>query len=179
MRICNAKNIWNVCCGLKILIFKTFGLQIRIDGKFHLSFSYKFLTFLCVCVVISKISCKFAAMIRKKVISFLLVVIFISYYASTILFSHTHIISGATIIHSHIHANSHHNTKSGEHTTCHITLIAQISHFESVVFSFLLLPSPLQFQLNQHNFVETTHWITSIYFQNLSLRAPPVDYIVT
>jgi len=110
----------------------------------------------------------------KKIISFLFVALFMSFYASTTFFSHTHIISGATITHSHAHANSHHDTKTGGHTEHCITLIAQVSHFEYIDFLCCSVPTPLQFPLHKNTFVETTHWVASIHFQNLSLRAPPM-----
>jgi len=110
----------------------------------------------------------------KKIVSFLCVVIFISYYASVTLFSHTHIISGATIAHSHLHHDSHHDTKSGGHTAQSITLIAQISHFEYTDFSCNYVPVPAQFQIHEDKIVEINFHITSIHLENLSLRAPPI-----
>jgi hypothetical protein len=110
----------------------------------------------------------------KKIVSLFFVALFISYHAGTTLFSHTHTISGATITHSHLHTDSHHDTKSGGHTQQSITLIAQISHFEYIDFScFSIFQSP-QLSLCENEFVETTHWITAIHLQNLSLRAPPI-----
>ena len=110
----------------------------------------------------------------KKIISLFFVALFMSFYASTTFFSHIHIINGATITHSHLHTGAHHDTKSGGHAECSITLIAQISHFETIEFSCFQLPTPLPFQLNRNTFLETTHWVASIYFQNLTLRAPPI-----
>jgi hypothetical protein len=110
----------------------------------------------------------------KKTVSFLLVALFISYHAGITLFSHTHTISGATIVHSHIHANSHHNTNSGGHTEHCITFIAKISQFQYIDFLCGYVPTPLQFPLHKGKFVETTHYVASTYLENLSLRAPPV-----
>jgi len=110
----------------------------------------------------------------KKIISLFFVALFVSYYASITLFSHSHIISGTTIVHSHIHTNSHHNTKAGGHIIHSITLIAQFSHFECIDFSCYYIPDLLQLPIGKNTFFETTHWVTSIYFENLSLRAPPI-----
>jgi len=110
----------------------------------------------------------------KKFTSLFFVVIFINFYASTTLFSHSHMISDTAIAHSHLHAESHHDTKSGEHSIQGITFIAQISQLQSIDISHKGVPSPLQYALHKYYFVETTHWISSIYFQNLSLRAPPI-----
>ena len=113
----------------------------------------------------------------KKILSLFLLALYVSYYASTILFSHTHTISGATIVHSHIHADSHHNSKSGGHTKYEITLIAQISHFEYINFSCDYIPVPTQFQIHDNKIVEVNVYIASIHLQNLSLRAPPVQWV--
>lgn len=90
------------------------------------------------------------------------------------LFSHTHIIHGATITHSHIHTNGHHDTKSGGHSEQSITLIAQISQFEYVTYKYYILPDPLQFLLFANERLETNQSISSVHLQHPSLRAPPV-----
>ena len=110
----------------------------------------------------------------KKIIVFsFCIALYMSYYAGLTLFSHSHIINGATIIHSHIHADSHHNTNSGGHTKQSTTLIAQISQFEYVDFSCDCIINPPQLSLHEDKFVETTHWEASIHLENPSLRAPP------
>ena len=110
----------------------------------------------------------------KKIASFFLVVLFVSYYASANFFTHSHEFSWGAVTHSHIHTDSHHDTKSGGHTKHEITLIAQMSSCEYVDFLCDHVAKPTQLQLNDNKFVETAHWVESIYFQNLSLRAPPV-----
>jgi hypothetical protein len=110
----------------------------------------------------------------KKILSLFLAVLFMSYYASTVFFSHIHIISGATITHSHFHDNSHHDTKSGGHTENCITLIAQISHFEYIDFSCNFTLAPQQFQWHKNKVIEIPCKTVSIHLQNLSLRAPPI-----
>jgi len=110
----------------------------------------------------------------KKIAASFFVVLFVSYYGSAVLFSHTHIINGVTIVHSHIHTDSHHNTKSGGHTAQSITLIAQISHFDYIDFSCKFVLDAPQHILNKIKFIETSHWVVSIHLQNLSLRAPPI-----
>ena len=115
-----------------------------------------------------------AKSLYRTFIGTLLTVLFVTYYVSLTIFSHSHVISEATIVHSHIHTNSHHDTKSGGHTEHSITLIAQTSHTEYIGFSYIHVPTPLQLQLNLNKLVETTQWVASIYFQNLTLRAPPI-----
>ena len=123
------------------------------------------------------ISCKFVVQFRmdkiKKILPFIFVALFISYHASITLFSHTHTISGATIMHSHAHTDSHHDSNSGGHTQSEITLIAQISNFNYIDFSFNCVIKPIQLPLYGNKFIEITHRIISIHLLTLSLRAPP------
>jgi len=102
----------------------------------------------------------------KKIASFLFVVLFASYYAGTIFFDHTHLIEGAVITHSHFHKDSHHDTKSGNHTKQSITLIAQFSHFEYIDFSCNCVLEPLQLSLVK-SFINTiyfyTHLVCNLY----------------
>ena len=110
----------------------------------------------------------------KKIVSFLFVALFMSYYTGTTFFSHSHIIGEAEIFHSHIHAESHHDTKNGDHSEKDITLIAKISNFDYTDFSYNIILKPIHFPLFKEKFIEPTHFVTSVYLQNLSLRAPPL-----
>lgn len=112
-------------------------------------------------------------MVGRKIISYFLVALFVSYYSGMTFFSHTHIISGATITHSHIHTDSHHNTQSGDHSEHSITLIAQVSHFESIDFLYVETLHNTMFLLNEVYFAKTTPCVLSVYSENISLRAPP------
>ena len=111
---------------------------------------------------------------KKKIISYFLVALFVSYYTSVTLFYHSHIINGVTIVHSHLHTASHHNTQNGGHGTYSITLIAQISHFDSIDFSYNCVLQPTQLLLHKNKCTEIAQRVTSIHLQTLSLRAPPV-----
>jgi hypothetical protein len=110
----------------------------------------------------------------KKILSLFFAVLFVSYYAGIAFFSHAHIISGATVFHSHFHAETHHDTDSGGHTEQSITLIAQISNFNYIDFSCDCVLKPLQLQLYENNCMETVPMIFSIHLENPSLRAPPI-----
>jgi len=109
-----------------------------------------------------------------RIVSCLCIALFAGYYAGITFFPHTHIINGVTIVHSHIHADSHHDTNSGEHTEQCITLIAAISQLHYVDFLCSIVSLPLQFQIHEIKPVETAHRVTSIYLENTLLRAPPV-----
>ena len=110
----------------------------------------------------------------KKILSFFFVALFMSYYAGTTFFSHSHIINGISTAHSHFHTETHHDTNSGNHTEQCITLIAQISNIDYIDFSCSFSPKALQFQLPTVKLVENAHWITSIHLENTTLRAPPI-----
>ena len=110
----------------------------------------------------------------KKIAPLFFVALFMSYYAGTTFFSHSHIISGVAVSHSHIHAETHHDTNSGNHTEQCITLIAQISNIDYIDFSCNFNSKTLQLQLPAAKFAETAHWITSIHLENTLLRAPPI-----
>ena len=110
----------------------------------------------------------------RKAIAALFLLLFVAYYSNATLFEHTHIINGVTIVHSHFHAGSHHNSHSGGHTANNVTLISQLNTFQTTgsgiqVYSFnpsgftLLMVSHAGFfsKCQQHSF-------------NYSLRAPPL-----
>jgi len=110
----------------------------------------------------------------RKITALFLLVLFVVYYGSINLFYHTHIINGVTIVHSHFHAETHHDTQSGGHTWHSITLIAQISHFDYADFSCRFELKPAQPCRGVVRNIFTTQKVTSLHLKNLSLRAPPV-----
>ena len=110
----------------------------------------------------------------KKILSLLLLLLYVGYYVSTSCFYHVHIIDGEVAMHSHLHKESHHKSQSGGHTKQDIVFIAHASHFDVAVFSCDYAINPQQFQLHEDKFTESSPHLDSEYFQNLSLRAPPV-----
>jgi len=110
----------------------------------------------------------------KKIIALFFIGIYVSFYVNTTLFSHLHTISGKTITHSHMHTDSHHDSKSGGHTAQNVIFIAQLSHLELINCSNCDLPSLPEFTLHDEKVIKSPHWATAIHLQNLSLRAPPV-----
>lgn len=57
-----------------------------------------------------------------------MLLLFVVYYVDIHFFTHTHIINGVTIVHSHIHDRHHHDTDAGGHTISEITLISTLAH---------------------------------------------------
>ena len=69
----------------------------------------------------------------------MLMLIFCSYSAGISLFSHTHIINGASVVHSHLGGSSAH-----DHTESQYTVIEILSHFQSEsVDCFYSIESPV------------------------------------
>ena len=58
--------------------------------------------------------------------AFLLLLIFGCYYSSISLFSHTHIVGGTSLVHSHLGGNSEH-----DHTEAQYVVINILSNFQS------------------------------------------------
>lgn len=67
---------------------------------------------------------------RKQLISRILILIFVSYYANICFFYHSHIINGVTIVHSHIHGKAH--AQAGTHSSSELTLISVLSSFQTL-----------------------------------------------
>lgn len=110
----------------------------------------------------------------KKIVSLFFIALFMSHFAGTHFFYHMHIIDGEIIVHSHLHIDPCHDPTSKEHTESDIILISQISHVQ-YFYSFCNYSlCSLETQPRQNKFIDIIHFGVSTYFQNLSLRAPPV-----
>lgn len=108
---------------------------------------------------------------NKQIVVWILFSIFTFYYVNVCFFTHSHIINGTTIVHSHIHNKAH--AHSGTHTDSEITLISSLSAFHTleadvcgVIFSLFLL-----LQVFLLPFLEER--IISNLTTSISLRAPP------
>lgn len=66
----------------------------------------------------------------KQIVARFLIMIFALYYANICFFYHSHIINGATIVHSHLHNKAH--TQTGTHSGSELTLISALSTFQSL-----------------------------------------------
>ncbi len=67
---------------------------------------------------------------NKQIIAWILFMVFTFYYVNVCLFTHTHIVNGTTIVHSHIHNKAH--TQTGVHNDSELTLIASLSAFHTL-----------------------------------------------
>lgn len=106
-----------------------------------------------------------------KILRYAVIAIFVSYYAESTLFFHSHTFEWGTVTHSHPYMpGSAHSHSSSECETIHslnnilFTIVAAVAVFVTVVECCTLYSRPLQ---------SVTNHITV----NCSLRAPPVSLI--
>ncbi|WP_298647824.1 hypothetical protein [uncultured Proteiniphilum sp.] len=66
----------------------------------------------------------------KRLIAYILFVVFTFYYVDICFFSHSHIINGTTVVHSHFHNKAH--AQTGTHTDSELTLISSLSAFQTL-----------------------------------------------
>ena len=62
----------------------------------------------------------------RKYTAFLLLILFSSYYCGISMFSHTHIVNGASVVHSHLGGGDEHI-----HSDSQYAIIDILSHFQS------------------------------------------------
>jgi len=88
-----------------------------------------------------------------------------------LLFYHSHVINGATIVHSHFHSKAH--TQTGTHSESELTLISALSVLQSVQPTVCFISFGVLFFLQIIN----SFFHNRIYIRpkaSTSLRAPPV-----
>jgi len=109
---------------------------------------------------------------------YFLLLLFLGYYGSITLFTHTHILSGGTIVHSHpFSSGTGKNPINHQHTTNGYVLIQLLSTFLTTVsffaFSFEAHKAVLKkyiIQKNEENFSNLSFLCSN------GLRAPPFKY---
>jgi len=111
---------------------------------------------------------------RVRCVAVALLVLFVSFYFSATLCWHVHIINGATIVHSHIHAPSHHSSSDGGHTGGQITLIAALdSAVSDIIVPACVAALCLPLLLVSLTAAPVERTYSAIHLCS-SLRAPPV-----
>lgn len=114
---------------------------------------------------------------RKKIMRYFLLILFLGYYGSITLFTHTHIINGVTIIHSHpFNSGTEKNPIKHQHTANGFILIQFLSHFLATIlflsFSIEIYKAVLRkytLQKNKESFSNLS------FFCSNGLRAPPLN----
>ena len=107
----------------------------------------------------------------KQIIARVFIVIFVLHYANICFFYHSHIINGATIVHSHLHDKAH--TQTGTHTGSELTLISTLSNFQSLQATLCFIGFGFFFILQAVTRFFPERKIISQHFTCISLRAPP------
>ena len=102
-----------------------------------------------------------------------LLVLMVFYFGYIGIFQHSHVINGVTVIHSHVHSQTHQNTESGGHSCSEITLISQLSNFQTAdtlpVFQTQSVDVPIEIFP-----VETSIAFQSHALKHLFFRGPPI-----
>ncbi|MDD2437391.1 MAG: hypothetical protein PHG27_10735 [Massilibacteroides sp.] len=115
-----------------------------------------------------------------KILKYSLLVLFIGYYGSITLFTHTHIVNGVVITHSHPYnffkckkneqgerIPLHHHAENG------YVLIHILSHFSSLVVFFAIGIKAIEKILTKHTLRKSTTFPRSFHFLcSNGLRAP-------
>ena len=56
-----------------------------------------------------------------------LLLLFATYFVQVNFFVHSHIVNGVTVVHSHMHRSTHHDTDTGGHSETELTIIASLN----------------------------------------------------
>ena len=56
-----------------------------------------------------------------------LLLLFATYYVQVNFFVHSHIVNGVTVVHSHMHRSTHHDTDTGGHSETELTIISSLN----------------------------------------------------
>lgn len=68
--------------------------------------------------------------IKNRLLSQLLLAIFVAYFCNITLFTHSHVIDGVTIVHSHFRGSGHTDSDSAQHTQYQLRTLSQLSHVD-------------------------------------------------
>jgi len=109
----------------------------------------------------------------------LLLILFLGYYSSVTFFTHSHIINGVTIVHSHpFNSDKGNNTLPSSHSEKELVVIQLLSEFFTTVFIFsftILVLRALLYRIpaipTKNGYAEPGGYCTS------PLRAPPFEII--
>ena len=62
-----------------------------------------------------------------RIAAMVLLLLFATYYVQVNFFVHSHIVNGVTVVHSHMHRSTHHDTDTGGHSETELTIIASLN----------------------------------------------------
>ena len=107
----------------------------------------------------------------------LLLILFLGYYGSITLFSHSHIVNGVTIVHSHpFKTNKGGDTSTPPHTEKELLLIQLLSELITTAFTISFVTLIFRSLWHEISVISITSGYTeSGGYCNYSLRAPPCE----
>lgn len=112
---------------------------------------------------------------RALAIKLFFLIVFCLYSCSVSFFTHTHIINGVTIVHSHFYTTDDDGKPTHEHTGAEIQLINSLSIYfvAGLIVAFILI---LAFDLKPRLLVSKSPFfvLQSIHREYSRLRPPPV-----
>jgi hypothetical protein len=107
----------------------------------------------------------------KRSIASILFVVFTFYYVNICFFSHSHIINGTTVVHSHFHNKTH--AQTGTHTNSELKLISSLSAFKTLPVDMCAVSLVILLLLQLFILPFFKEQIYSDTTACISLRAPP------
>lgn len=112
----------------------------------------------------------------KRFFAGVFTLLFVAYYTNATMFSHTHVVNGVTIVHSHFYGEDHGSTPESEHTSGELTIIAHLNNIISTDSD--VVASAFEVELyaqSQYDYsAQLSETIVDIKVHERSLRAPPV-----
>lgn len=110
----------------------------------------------------------------RPIARYFLPILFISYIGCISLFTHTHVVNGVTIVHSHPYKSDAHHS----HTTTEFQLIHVLSHLTTAEPSVGVLLSAVLFLFASRLFYPIGRFVrTPVVWRAHGLRAPPVSIL--
>ncbi|MDR2810087.1 MAG: hypothetical protein LBB84_05955 [Tannerellaceae bacterium] len=107
----------------------------------------------------------------KRIAALILITVFAFYYANIRFFYHSHIINGATIVHSHIYSKA--TAQTHTHSPTELKLISSLSVFLSLQVGICFVHPSIYLLLLVFILPSFSKRILSDSMPCISLRAPP------
>lgn len=112
--------------------------------------------------------------IKTTILRIIFLVIFSLYTCSITFFTHTHIINGVTIVHSHFYTTDDEGKPIHKHTGAEIQLINNLSTYFSLgLIAFFFLPIIKRRVICIYTPISQSDFRESKYYRLSPLRAPP------
>ena len=114
---------------------------------------------------------------NKKLLRYFFLLLFLGYYGSITLFTHSHVVQGSVIVHSHLYNPfSKEKHSNQQHSTNELILINLCSQFFVTVAFAALVLGLVKVVLKQYTFRRNeTHFFSPICLRLNGLRAPPLN----